>query len=246
MSRSPLAGEPRRHYQGALAGLAAAWDARDEAGFFRALDGLASSQEQELRRGIGELTRDIQDALEEFCAAARVEDLTRTEVPNARVSLEHVLKLTEDAAHHTMDLVERSCIPADGVRAGAERIDTALGDLGRRHAGGDDADAVESVRDFVDTARASAELIRANLTEVLVAQGYQDLSGQIIRGVMKLIDEIHDALDGLIALSRGEPTAYRRPTLETGVHGPAVPGTADGDVVTGQDDVDSLLSRLDL
>lgn len=235
-----------RRYEGALAALASAWEARDEAAFFGHLDRLAVTREQALRRDIGALTRDIQDALEEFCAAARVEDLTRKEVPNARVSLEHVLKLTEDAAHNTMDLVERSCVPADGTRIEAERIAAALDGLEGLTTEIDDTTTLALVREFVDTARAGAEQIRRNLTEVLLAQGYQDLSGQIIRSVMKLIDEIHDALDGLITLSRGERTTFRRCDRTSGAHGPAVPGTVTSEVVTDQDDIDNLLSRLDL
>ena len=44
--------------------------------------------------------------------------------------------------------------------------------------------------------------VRGNLAEVLLAQGYQDLSGQIIRGVMKLVRELETALVDLVRLSR--------------------------------------------
>ena len=44
--------------------------------------------------------------------------------------------------------------------------------------------------------------VRANLSEVLLAQGYQDLTGQIIRGVMKLVGELEIALADLVRLSR--------------------------------------------
>ena len=49
--------------------------------------------------------------------------------------------------------------------------------------------------------------VRSNLTEVLMAQGYQDLSGQIIRGVMKLVAELETALVDLVRLSRTGPHA---------------------------------------
>ena len=46
-------------------------------------------------------------------------------------------------------------------------------------------------------ARADSELIRRNLADVLLAQGYQDLTGQIIRSVMKLVEELETALANL-------------------------------------------------
>src|SRR5690606_25698304 len=100
---------------------------------------------------------------------------------------------------------------------------------------------------FLEAARSDAERVRANLSEVLLAQGYQDLSGQIIRSVMNLIDEIQEALAGLVSLSRGqEVTCRSREPIPNGACGPQVPGVSKGQMVAGQDAVDLLLSGLDL
>lgn len=244
---SSSSGEP--HYRGELAELVSAWNARDERRFLAQIETLAAMQEHRLLHDVGELTREIQTALERFCADARLEDLTRKDVPDARVSLEHVLQLTNDAAHRTMDLVERSCIPAEHTRQLADRIAPlwrALRERGLPAAGADGLP--EAMDEFLESARADAEQIRRNLGEVLLAQGYQDLSGQIIRSVMKLIDEIQDALAGLVALSRGQEVDYggRAPASPHRAAGPRVPGVEQGNQVKGQDEVDLLLSRMDL
>ena len=79
---------------------------------------------------------------------------------------------------------------------------------------------------------------------VLLAQGYQDLTGQIIRGVMKLVAELETALANLARLSGDvveHATLGESPTAGVG---PDVPGVTKGDVASGQTDVDALLSGL--
>jgi chemotaxis protein CheZ len=81
---------------------------------------------------------------------------------------------------------------------------------------------------------------------VLLAQGYQDLTGQIIRGVMKLVGELEHALGDLVRLSSGKAdTAAARASDGTARgFGPVVPGVDHGAHVDGQQDVDALLSDL--
>ena len=88
---------------------------------------------------------------------------------------------------------------------------------------------------------------------MLLAQGYQDLSGQIINAVIKLVMELETVLGELVALANGEDTR-RMPALKLeemqaaaelrrGI-GPAVPGTSDGGLVSGQEDIDALLASV--
>jgi len=88
--------------------------------------------------------------------------------------------------------------------------------------------------------------VRNNLNEVVMAQGYQDLSGQIIRGVMKLVSELEVALVELVRLSKsggGKPRAVAEEEVQRG-YGPVVPGVSHGPAVSDQEDVDALLSGL--
>jgi chemotaxis protein CheZ len=79
-----------------------------------------------------------------------------------------------------------------------------------------------------------------------MAQGYQDLSGQIIRGVIKLVDEVETTLGELVCLATdhsgktGDTDKFR----QSRGYGPAVPGVDHGNVVNGQQDIDALLSGL--
>ena len=88
--------------------------------------------------------------------------------------------------------------------------------------------------------------VRSNLAEVLLAQGYQDLSGQIIRGVMTLVDELQEALGELVRIAGPVEDAASCSSESGSVrgHGPVVPGIDHGQAVSGQQDVDALLSDL--
>jgi len=81
---------------------------------------------------------------------------------------------------------------------------------------------------------------------VLLAQGYQDLSGQIIRSVVNLVAEVETALGDLTRLSRA--AAAKVPGLspeESRGSGPAVPGVdSGGTIISEQGNVDALLSGL--
>ena len=95
---------------------------------------------------------------------------------------------------------------------------------------------------FLPSARSNSELIRRNLADVLLAQGFQDLTGQIIRSVMKLVEELEASLTELSRLS-GDVVEHASMGENSG-HGPAVPGVTKGEIASGQTDVDALLSGL--
>ena len=99
---------------------------------------------------------------------------------------------------------------------------------------------------FLQSASVDMDKVRGNLNEVVLAQGYQDLSGQIIRGVMKLVGELEVALVELVRLSKrgGERSRGVCGDETRRGYGPVVPGVAHGPAVSDQGDVDALLSGL--
>lgn len=214
----------RDRYAESVAAMQAALAQGDEASFAAALAELQLEREGTLQEGVRHVASNLRRALEQFRSDSRLVRMAGREVPDARLRLAHVIELTDDAAHRTMDLIDQC---------------GALADAAQRHL----AEA------SIELPGLAAEIggIRGRLAEMLVAQGYQDLSGQIIRGVMKLIDELESALRELVVISGADPDAvapleddWRRPA------GPSVPGVAHGNAVDGQHDVDALLSGMGL
>jgi chemotaxis protein CheZ len=232
-------------YGARVSALVAAYDRGDQRAFLAALDDLLDKRRPELFGELRELTCNLQVALDRFRVDARLADLAEKEIPDARMRLAHVLKMTDEAAHRTLDLVERSGPPAERTGRGAQKLATSWKEFRARqielrafH------ELCKGMDAFLPAAQADCELIRRNLAEVLLTQGYQDLTGQIIRGVMKLVEELESTLNGLMRISGVAPGVPAAATAPSMGHGPVVPGVAHGDVASGQQDVDALLSGL--
>jgi chemotaxis protein CheZ len=236
----------REQFGSSIATLAGALAAGDEQLFVAELDSLVHRRERTLFSELRKLTGDLQSALDRFSVDSRLVDLAEKEVPDARQRLEHVLKLTDEAAHRTMDLVEQSGPLAERTARDAGEIVHMWRKFRARTIQVEEFRLmIDRLDVFLESSREDMDKVRSNLSEVLMAQGYQDLSGQIIRGVMKLVAELETALVNLVRLSRIGPNAA--PAANDGMHrgfGPTVPGLDNGPAVSGQQDVDSLLAGL--
>jgi len=240
-------------YSACVEALNEALRTEDEKAFFAAVDHIVQMREPRMLGELRKLTGDMQKALERFSIESKLADIAENEIPDARARLNHVISMTDEAAHTTLDLVEQSGPLAertakaagtliDMVNAYRAQTTGVQGFEGVARSIDAYVPVVRAVEAFLPTARADSELIRRNLSEVLLAQGYQDLTGQIIRSVMKLVEELEAALTDLSRLS-GDVVEHASMGENAG-QGPAVPGVTKGEVASGQTDVDALLSGL--
>ncbi len=84
-----------------------------------------------------------------------------------------------------------------------------------------------------------------NLSEIVIAQEFQDLTGQLIRRVITVVEEVEQNLVDLIKISGQVPTdgANGAGDGRDKLEGPQIPGK-NKDAVSDQDEVDELLSSL--
>jgi chemotaxis protein CheZ len=239
--------DPER-YRAQVAALQDALDAGDAPAFRQAFDVLCGQVDGGLLPELKRITATAQSALARFSAEARLDALAGHEVPDARKRLTHVVKLTDEAAHRTMDLVD-GCVPLvdEAARGAALLLETwdSYGDRGVAIA----SLWPERAAMYIERTRADSEILRTNLSELLMAQGYQDITGQIIRSVIALVDELEKVLGKLVRIAEGHDvtTMVRalpaQPSWERGL-GPQVEGIASADAVSGQDDIDALMSQM--
>jgi chemotaxis protein CheZ len=193
------------------------------------------------------LNASLQRTLDEFRNSFRRASLAGKDMPDARVRLDHVLKLTEDAAHRTLDLVERSGPLADRLATEAVALVEPIRQAREAYRGSGVEDLLYRVEGLLTNVQRDGGAVRANLAEVLMAQSYQDLSGQIIRTVIKLVAELERTLANFSQLA-GENGVDVLPgpaaaEADGRGFGPAVPGVSTGSV-DEQEDVDDLLARM--
>jgi len=224
-----------------------AMEAGNEEAFTAELNALMRERDDGVWSQLRKLTQDLSGALERFQLDSRLVDLAEKEVPDAKQRLDHVLKMTDEAAHKTMDLVEQSGPLAAQIAKEAEALNAQWKQFRARQISSQDFQAMLVKMDgFLVAAQRNSEEVNRNLTEVLMTQGYQDLSGQIIRGVIKLVGEVECALGELVHLATGEADKSKSNDQyrESRGYGPQVPGVDHGVVVNGQQDIDALLSGL--
>lgn len=211
-------------------------------------------QESVLFQEICKLTRQLHDALTSFYLDERLTRLTQNDIPDARERLNYVITMTEQAANTTLNAVEE-LLPM--VRSQSDRIAALKEDWRRFRVREMSVDEFRELSHTIalhfDESENQLEQIHERLTQVLMAQDFQDLTGQIIRRVINLVKDLEGSMVDMIRLSGGSGALPLPDTTEQAqlqiqpqpvpLHGPAVPGL-DNDAVNNQDDVDSLLSSL--
>ncbi len=238
-------------YLEAARALIAAIEAGDHAEAEAIVDELTRIRETSLFREIGTLTRELHESIKAFRLDSRLSDIASSEIPDARERLNYVINMTEQAAHRTLNAIDASVPLIDKVTERAQVLQEQWAKFRARQL------TVEEFRqlsrdldEFLGVVRSEGGQIQANLTEALMAQDYQDLTGQIIRRVINLVQEVEQSLVDLIRLSGARMVEEKREPADKNesagmrLEGPYVPGTKDAGVVHGQDDVDQLLSSL--
>lgn len=220
-----------------------------------------SHTDEELYSKVGKLTRELHESINNFMSDDSLAVMTNESMPDARQRLTYVVELTEQSAHKTMTLIEHSnpLIRVMGERAGVllkQYTNTEQDNPGFLQ---------EEIKAFLHLSASTAKSVTGDLNEIMLAQNYQDLTGQVINRVSTLVQDVENNLLTLLRLSDQTQsnqtpldktmslnpeskiklnTDFKKEETNNKGFGPAVPGTDKGDVVQSQEDVDDLLSSL--
>ena len=243
-------------YRQRLEAMLEALEAGNEEAFNDKLDSLTHIREKELFVEVGKLTRELHEALKSFRMDFRLAELTEKEMPDARDRLLYVVEMTEKAAHTTLETVEGLLPKAESVGDQAK----SLGQDWQRFMDRD-MDAAEfrslarKMGQYLETVEKEGEALRSGLTEILMAQEYQDITGQIIGRVIRMVQELEAGMVDLLKVAGGKRLKSEGDAADKEKEkdskdrnlgaGPATPADdAAGEVAQGQDEVDDLLSSL--
>lgn len=184
---------------------------------------------------IGELTRKLHDTLRELGYDKHLEHAAGA-LPDARTRLSFIAEKTGDSAERVLNLVDRAKSEQGRLH---EAAIAAVADLKANPVA---AVASGRVLAFLEDAAATSAATDGHLTDIMMAQDFHDLTGQVIQKVVALAQEMEEALVRLLVEAR-PPEA--RPGAEQGfLNGPAMGAAQRTDVVTDQSQVDDLLESL--
>ncbi|MGO4998528.1 protein phosphatase CheZ [Oceanisphaera sp. W20_SRM_FM3] len=224
----------------------------DQDGADRYLTSVCMPQAKELVDQVGQLTRQLHDSLQEFRNDPRLPELTENEIPDARERLSYVIDMTDKAANRTMDAVEASLPIAERLTDNIGRIMPGWRELmGRQLELNKFKDLCFELDDFLMSSEQDADQLKNLLTEILMAQDYQDLTGQMIRRVINLVQEVEAKLVAILTvfgrlpgMEDVKPAPKVALVADITAEGPIMNKEHRNDVVSDQDGVDDLLSSL--
>ena len=191
---------------------------------------------------IGNLTRTLHDALREL-GYDRLLEKTAASIPDARDRLDYVVKMTEQAAVRALNAIEAAQPIQDRLGAEAEGLSAQWQKLFDKQLSVDEFKTlVAGTRDYLGEVPKQTRATNAQLLEIMMAQDFQDLTGQVIKKVTALAQNMEQQLVHLLV---DLVPADVRSEIDAGLlNGPVVNAAGRSDVVTSQNQVDDLLGSL--
>ncbi len=221
---------------------------------------LVEARNNHIFQSVGQLTRGLHEAIVNFHVDANIEqnppDVSNSEIRDASDRLQYVIDMTQAAADKTMDKVEAVAPIAMDLGQESAKLKEEWVRLKRREITKDEfRNLYGRIDDFLDQMGTGTEILNANLQEIILEQGYQDLTGQVLKKVIGLISDVEKELVSLmrIACQVEEVTGLASDTegdaaivseRDAEAEGPQIHADKRADVVSGQDEVDDLLSSL--
>lgn len=205
-------------------------------------DDFVKDYEASLYNEIGRLTRHLHDSLTTFKKDEKIFRLTSEDIPSAKERLRYVVDITEKAAQKTIGIIEKSIPLSLEISQGANDLHEEWTKISGSPG---PSDISGNTKTFLMVAKNNAAVLHGCLTDIMIAQEYQDISGQIIKKVIDLVQDVENNLVRLVKLTGHVNAHYEEEKSNIKASGPRVPGVDEQVIYTnGQDDVDELLASL--
>ena len=189
----------------------------------------------EVFQQLGTITRLLHDTMQQLGVMPKLQ-VAADGIPDARSRLSYIATKTAAAAEKVLNSVDQ---------AKAEHV--AIADQTRLLAQALQADPVKAVAsgavfNFVNDVEERTRRIDSHLTDIMMAQDFHDLTGQVVAKVVGLANELEDSLVKLLV--QVVPPEQREKVDPSVLQGPVVNPEGRTDVVTNQGEVDDLLASL--
>lgn len=212
------------------------------------LSEILEMRESALFQELGQLTRQLHESLKTVRWDDRIEELASAEMPEARDRLSYVLNLTDQAATKTLSVVEETVPLSENIYTQATELSDNWNRFTSRQMNLDEFKKLScEISHFLGATSDQASSIKDKLNEVIIAQDYQDLTGQILHRVIEMVQKLEDSLvETIKRCAIHQPAEKDASKIEDSgkLAGPQIPGWESSDVVESQDEVDQLLSEL--
>ena len=199
------------------------------------LHGPAAPASPEVFQQLGAITRLLHDTMQQLGVMPKLQ-VAADGIPDARSRLSYIASKTAAAADKVLNSVDQAKAEHAAIAEKTRRLGAALL--------ADPVKAVASgaVFNFVNDVEARTRLIDAHLTDIMMAQDFHDLTGQVVAKVVALANDLEDSLIKLLV--QVVPPEQREKVDSSVLNGPVVNPEGRSDVVADQGEVDELLASL--
>ena len=224
------------------------------------IDKLVEVRDRNMFNMVGRLTRGLHNAIVNFNVEGNFDveptEIVSSEIKDATDRMNYVINMTQKAAETTMDKVEESAPIALSLGEEASQIRDEWQRLQRREMSkGEFKSLYKRIDDFLEQTQTGSQSLNQNLQDIILEQGFQDLTGQVLKKVIGLVRDVEQNLVDLVRIAGqveditglGEDADSNDLIVDKKVdelEGPQVKGEEREDVMSSQDEVDDLLSSL--
>jgi chemotaxis protein CheZ len=191
---------------------------------------------------VGQMTRSLHNLLRELGFDKAISNFSQ-DLPDTRDRLNYIAAMTAQAAEKTLNAAEAAKPLQENMANTAQALASKWDQMLAKQLGVQDFKAlVGDTHRYLHAVPQQSELINAKLMEIIMAQDFQDLTGQVIR---KVLDAAQNLESQLVTLLLETTPEDKRNAVRPGLlEGPVINATGRSDVVTSQEQVDELLESL--
>jgi len=189
----------------------------------------------EVFQQLGTITRLLHDTMQQLGVMPKLQIATDG-LPDARSRLSYIATKTATAAEKVLNSVDQAKAEHNAIAVATRGIaDLIVADPVKAVASG-------AVMNFVHEVESSTKKIDDHLTDIMMAQDFHDLTGQVVAKVVTLANDLEDSLVKLLV--QVVPEGVRAQVDPNVLNGPVVNPEGRTDVVSDQGEVDDLLASL--
>jgi chemotaxis protein CheZ len=196
---------------------------------------MAAQASPEIFQQLGHITRQLHDTLQQLGVMPKLQ-IAADGLPDARSRLTYIARKTGEAADKVLNSVDQAKAEHSYISSETRRMAEAI------VADPVKAVATGAVLNFVAEVEKSTARIDQHLTDIMMAQDFHDLTGQVVQKVVSLATDLEDSLVKLLV--QAAPPEQAKKVEEVVLHGPVVNPEGRTDIVQNQGEVDDLLASL--
>lgn len=192
---------------------------------------------------IGRMARELHNTMRELGYDKVIEDVAR-EIPDTRQRLAYIVQMTEQAASKVLNAVDVARPIQDGLHDQSAALSARWDQVFANQLSAAEFKLLAAeTHQFLQAMPQQVTATNAQLTDIMMAQDFQDLTGQVVKKIVDLVQTMERQLLAVLMESIPAEVRIDKKTASGLLNGPVI-NPEELDVVQSQEQVDDLLESL--